>query len=112
MATFYLGYKREETDTAIALAKEIESLGHTPIFDALAIAPGQNWRDVLLRALSTADAMVPILSGKALNSKFRWAIYIHCRSQKKLRLTNSLMIWQMSLILNDTKSKARYWHKE
>jgi hypothetical protein len=73
MATFYLGYKREETDTAIALAKEIESLGHTPIFDALAIAPGQNWRDVLLRALSTADAMVPILSEKALNSKFLMA---------------------------------------
>jgi len=49
MASLYLSYKNEDVELAHSLAKELKQLGHNVTYDALALAPGQNWRDVLLR---------------------------------------------------------------
>jgi hypothetical protein len=70
MASIYLSYKNEDVELARALAKELEQLGHSVTYDALALAPGQNWRDVLLSALSNSDAVVAILTERALGSHF------------------------------------------
>ena len=70
MATLYLSYKNEDASLARALATELESLGHTAVYDAVALAPGQNWRDVLLRALASADAVIVLLTERTLGSHF------------------------------------------
>lgn len=70
MAKLYLSYKNEDAPLAKALAAELEALGHTAIYDAVALEPGQNWRDVLLRALIEADAVVVLLTERALTSQF------------------------------------------
>jgi hypothetical protein len=70
MAKIYLSYKNEDAPLAKSLASELEALGHTAIYDAVALEPGQNWRDVLLRALIGADAVVVLLTEKALSSHF------------------------------------------
>jgi TIR domain len=48
----------------------MEKLGHSAIYDALALEPGSNWRDVLLRALASSDAVVVFLTENALHSHF------------------------------------------
>jgi hypothetical protein len=68
--TLYLSYKSEEAQVARDLATELESLGHTAVYDAVALTPGQSWRDVLLRALTSADAVVVLLTERALASPF------------------------------------------
>mgnify|MGYP000293517065 CR=1 FL=1 len=70
MAKLYLSYKNEDASLAKALAAELEALGHTAVYDAVALEPGQNWRDVLLRALVAADAIVVLLTERALTSPF------------------------------------------
>lgn len=70
MAKLYLSYKNEDAPLAKALADQLESLGQTAVYDALALEPGSNWRDVLLRALVSSDAVVVLLTEKALHSHF------------------------------------------
>ena len=59
MASLYLSYKNQDSELAHALAKELDALGHTTIYDALALSPGQNWRDVLLQALTRHRGRIP-----------------------------------------------------
>ena len=70
MAKLYLSYKNEDAPLAKALANQLESLQQNVVYDALALEPGSNWRDVLLRALVSSDAVVVLLSDKALHSHF------------------------------------------
>lgn len=70
MAKLYLSYKSEDAPLAKALAEQLESLGQDVVYDAIALEPGSNWRDVLLRALVSSDAVVVLLTQKALNSHF------------------------------------------
>ena len=70
MAKLYLSYKNEDAPLAKALADQLESLGQSVVYDALALEPGSNWRDVLLRALVSSDAVVVLLTEKALHSHF------------------------------------------
>ena len=70
MATLYLSYKDEEKPWARALAAELSELGHEAIFDAVAGEPGQNWRDVLAVELARSDAVIVLLTEKALLSPF------------------------------------------
>lgn len=70
MAKLYLSYKNEDAPLAKALADQLESLGHLVVYDALALEPGTNWRDVLLRALVSSDAVVVLLSENAMHSHF------------------------------------------
>src|SRR5215471_9412089 len=37
---------------------------------AVALAPGQDWRNVLLKALAAADAVIILLTERALTSQF------------------------------------------
>ena len=70
MAKLYLSYKNEDAPLAKALANELGSLGQDVVYDALSLEPGSNWRDVLLRALVSSDAVVVLLTEKALHSHF------------------------------------------
>jgi len=70
MATLHLSYKQQDRNLAEALAKELERLGHAPVYDILTLHPGQNWRDVLLRALAKSDGVVVLLTDQALSSPF------------------------------------------
>jgi hypothetical protein len=70
MSTLYISYQNEDSKLARALSDELEALGHTAVYDAVAIAPGQNWRDVLMRALASADAVIVLLTERALGSHF------------------------------------------
>jgi hypothetical protein len=70
MATIYVSYKLEERDLAKQLSEQLERLGHRAVYDAVAVAPGENWRQVLLDALSAADAVVVLLSERAMGSPF------------------------------------------
>ncbi len=70
MAKLYISYKSEDHQLAKALSAEIESLGHTAIYDAVALEPGQNWRDVLMRAIAGSDAVVVLLTERSLASQF------------------------------------------
>jgi TIR domain len=45
-------------------------LGHTAIYDAVELKPGSSWRDVLMQALSGADAVVVLITDEALRSPF------------------------------------------
>ena len=47
-------YKKEDLPLAKAFAEELELLGHTAVYDAVAVEPGSNWRDVLLRSLAAS----------------------------------------------------------
>lgn len=70
MATLYISYKLEERDLAKQLADELELLGHRAVYDAVALSPGKDWRQVLLDALAAADAVVVLLTERALGSPF------------------------------------------
>jgi TIR domain len=70
MATIYLSYKLEERDLAKQLADALENLGHQAVYDAVALSPGENWRLVLLDAMSKADAVVVLLSERSMTSPF------------------------------------------
>jgi hypothetical protein len=70
MATLYLSYKNQDAQLAKALATELEALGHRTVYDAVALAPGQNWREVLLKALSSSDAVIVLLTEAAMASQF------------------------------------------
>ena len=70
MAKLYLSYKNEDLPLAKAFAEELELLGHTAVYDAVAVEPGSNWRDVLLRSLAACDAVVVLLTERALLSHF------------------------------------------
>jgi TIR domain len=70
LATLYLSYKDEEKAMAKVLADELSKLGHEAVYDAVAVAPGQNWRDVLMRALHATDVVVVLLTERAMLSPF------------------------------------------
>lgn len=70
MATLYVSYKAEDRDLAKLLADELARLGHRTVYDAIALSLGENWRHVLLEALSTADAVVVLLTERAMGSPF------------------------------------------
>lgn len=70
MSTIYLSYKLEDRDLGKRLANELERLGQRTIWDAVALSPGVNWRDILIKELSSADAVVVLLSERALLSPF------------------------------------------
>ncbi len=70
MATIYVSYKLEDRNLAKQLADELEQLGHQPVYDAVALSPGENWRQVLIEALCRADAVVVLLTERALGSPF------------------------------------------
>jgi len=70
MAKVYLSYKLEDHELAKAVATELEHLGHRTIYDAVALSPGTNWRDVLLEAQCSSDATVVLLTERALGSHF------------------------------------------
>jgi hypothetical protein len=70
MATLYVSYKIEDRDLAKQLADELEQLGHRAVYDAVLRSPGENWRQVLLDALGAADAVVVLLTERALGSPF------------------------------------------
>ena len=70
MATLFLSYKLEDRDLASMLQKELESLGHTIRIDSNAVVVGSEWRDSLMRALMDSDAVVPLITERALQSPF------------------------------------------
>jgi hypothetical protein len=70
MATIYVSYKLEDGELAQHLASELGRLGHRAIYDAVAMSPGTNWRDVLLDAQCGSDATVVLLTERALASPF------------------------------------------
>lgn len=70
MATLYISYKREDRPIAEQLSDALEKLGHRPIYDAVTLAPGENWRHVLANELSKADACVVLLNARSLTSPF------------------------------------------
>src|SRR2546422_9825965 len=70
MASIYLSYIDEEHVLAKQLADAIERLGHRPVYDAVALSPGKDWRLVLLDAITAADAVVVLLTERALASPF------------------------------------------
>jgi hypothetical protein len=49
MATLYISYKVEDRPIAKQISDALEELGHRPIYDAIALAPGENWRHVLAK---------------------------------------------------------------
>lgn len=70
MAKLYLSYKNEDLSLAKSLANHLALLGENVVYDALALEPGSNWRDVLLRSLVSSDAVIVLLTEKALHSHF------------------------------------------
>lgn len=70
MAKLYISYKLEERDLARQFSEALEKLGHQAVYDAIALAPGSDWRRVLQEAMSQADAVVVLLSELALSSPF------------------------------------------
>jgi hypothetical protein len=70
MATIYVSYKLEDQGIAREIADALDLLGHRAIYDAVALLPGTNWRDVLLDAQSHANATIVILTERALSSPF------------------------------------------
>jgi TIR domain len=70
MATLYISYKAEDRSCAKQVSDALEELGHRPIYDAVALAPGKDWRHVLADELSKADACVVLLNERSLASPF------------------------------------------
>lgn len=70
MATIYLSYKSEERSQAEYLASCLQALGHRPVYDAVSLNGGTDWRQVLMQELRAADAVVVLLSEKSLGSHF------------------------------------------
>jgi hypothetical protein len=70
MASVYLSYKLEDKELGSRLAVQLERLGHEAIYDAVALAPGKHWREVLLEAQSRANATVVLLTERAFLSPF------------------------------------------
>jgi hypothetical protein len=70
MATFFLSYKLEDRNLAAMLQRELESLGHPIRIDSNTVVVGSEWRDSLMRALMDSDAVVPLVTERALQSPF------------------------------------------
>jgi hypothetical protein len=52
------------------LSEELERLGHRAVYDSVALSPGVNWREVLIKELSASDAVVVLITEQALQSPF------------------------------------------
>lgn len=87
MATVFLSYKKEEDALAVTLQEMLTALGHDVRLDKNAVAAGQNWRQRLFDALSTADAQVALLTEAALHSQFIVAEIGTARAFQKLKGT-------------------------
>ena len=70
MANTYLSYKLEDKELGRQMAEELERLGHRVVYDAVALSAGTDWRLVLQRELNAADAVVVLLTERALTSPF------------------------------------------
>lgn len=70
MATIYVSYKLEDRGLAAGLSKKLEGLGHRAVYDAVALLPGTDWRQVLLNELTKADVLVVLLTEHSLGSPF------------------------------------------
>ena len=70
MAVVFLSYKIEDRELATRIGDEIKAAGHTVRIDTDALVVGSSWRDTLMRALMESDAVVAILTSRALQSQF------------------------------------------
>ena len=70
MATIFISYKLEDRELASRLADELKEQGHTIKIDTEALVVGSSWRDALMRALIESDALVALLTPRALQSQF------------------------------------------
>jgi TIR domain-containing protein len=70
MATLYLSYKSEDIEDAKKLKKELKQLGYEVKWDQNVITPGGHFRTMLMDALVGSDAVVSLLTEKALRSPY------------------------------------------
>lgn len=67
MASIFVSYNRESEVVAGALARDLESLGHSVWFDQQ-LSGGQAWWDQILASVRKCDVFVFVLSPESLNS--------------------------------------------
>jgi hypothetical protein len=70
MATVFISYKLEDRALAGELVKRLKAAGHTIRIDTDALVVGSSWRDTLMHALMDADAVIALLTERALQSHF------------------------------------------
>lgn len=70
MAKIYLSYTHADASFANALASALRARHHEPVSDVSALTPGSPWREVLSKALTTADVFVPILTEHSVRAQF------------------------------------------
>src|SRR3954451_732186 len=70
MATVFISYKLEDRDLASRISEGLKAAGHTIRIDTDALVVGSSWRDTLMKALMDSDALVAILTPRALQSQF------------------------------------------
>ena len=70
MASLFLSYKLEDRELARSIKQKLERLGHTIRIDIDEVFAGSEWRDKLMRALMESDAVIPLITEKAMKSPF------------------------------------------
>jgi len=70
MAKLFLSYSSRDREVAHGLARQLRELGHELVLDVDALAPGDQWREVLLEGLRSADGLVVLISEHSLESQF------------------------------------------
>jgi hypothetical protein len=66
----FISHSQSDAAAARRLAEELEQAGHEPWVAESQILPGDNWAEVVGRALSDAEAMVILLTPDALRSEW------------------------------------------
>lgn len=69
MAKFFLSYRVLERDIARLFQEALGRLGHQVAWDVDALVVGSGWRDALMQSLSSADAVVVLLTPESIQSQ-------------------------------------------
>src|SRR4051812_48442968 len=70
MAQVYISYQSDDQKFALEVSDGLEKLGHSVAIDKKTLKAGGEWRKAMSDALFRSDAVVFLLSSKALESKF------------------------------------------
>lgn len=69
MAKFFISYRVREREIALLFQEALERHGHQVAWDVDALVVGSGWRDALMQSLSSADAVVVLLTPESILSQ-------------------------------------------
>lgn len=127
MAKFFISHQSKDTNAALWIASELESMGHETIIDKRDFKPGNNFMLRMLQAAEDSDYTLCVMTESFLNSRYAMLELLATLAEDPLGEDSKLLIVMMgnceipALLrttiyidlrnLPEAKAKAELWEK-